>query len=119
MTDSTENATPPKSSKSRNSTSSVQIQIKPKSQLEIVPRDTEEPEFLNSVDFRDLTFSVQTVRVVIPCLEITSHHTLIQSLRYTAISCVLASLHYTFSSCVLESFRHTFSSCALDFFALW
>ena len=45
MTVSTENATPKKSSKSRNSNSSVQIQIEPKSQYEFVLRDTEEFEY--------------------------------------------------------------------------
>jgi len=44
-------ATPPKSTKSRNSNSSVQIQMKPKSQCESVPRDTEEFKFLDLVDF--------------------------------------------------------------------
>ena len=38
MTDQTENNTPAKSTKARNSISSVQIQIKPKSQFEFVPR---------------------------------------------------------------------------------
>jgi len=40
MTISTQNATTPKSTKSRNANSSVQIQIKQKSQFEFVPRDT-------------------------------------------------------------------------------
>jgi len=41
--------------------SSVQIQIQPKSQLECVPRDTEESEILDMVDFRDVVISVETV----------------------------------------------------------
>ena len=41
MTVSTENATPPKSTKSRNSNSSVQIQLNPKSKCQFVPRDAE------------------------------------------------------------------------------
>jgi len=45
--DSTENATPSKSTKSINSNSSVQIQIEPQFQFEFVPRDTEESEFLD------------------------------------------------------------------------
>ena len=47
MTVSTEDTTPPNSIISRNSISSVQIQIKSKSQFEFVPRDTEESEFLD------------------------------------------------------------------------
>jgi len=61
MTVCTENATPPKSSKSRNSSSSVQIQFEPKSQFEFVTQDTEEFEFLDLVDFGDVVFSVETV----------------------------------------------------------
>jgi len=56
MTDSTEIATPPKSSKSRNSNSLVQIQNKPKSQFEFVLRDTTESEFFDLVIFRDVGF---------------------------------------------------------------
>jgi len=51
MTVSTKNATPSKSTKSRNSNLSVQIQTKLKSQLEFVPRDTEKLEILDLVDF--------------------------------------------------------------------
>jgi len=61
MTDSTENATPPISTKSRNSNSSVPIQIKSKSQIELVPRDTEECAFLFWVDVGGVAFSVETV----------------------------------------------------------
>ena len=59
MTESTEYATPPKSTKSRNSNSSVQIQIKQKSQFELVPRDTEKSEFLNVVDGGGGAFSMK------------------------------------------------------------
>jgi len=59
----TEIATPPTSIKSRNSNSSVQIQIIPKSQFEFALRDTEEFEFLDLVDFRVVAFSVETVIV--------------------------------------------------------
>jgi len=58
---STENATSPKSTKSRNPNFSVQIQIKPKSQLEFAPRDTKEFEFLDFADFGDVAFSVEIV----------------------------------------------------------
>ena len=40
----------------QNSNSSVQIQIRPQSQLEFVPRDTEGSEFLDVVDFGDVFF---------------------------------------------------------------
>jgi len=52
MTDSIENATPPKSSRSSNLKSSVQIQITLKFQFEFVPRDTEGSKFLDLVDFK-------------------------------------------------------------------
>ena len=61
MTLSTQIATPLKSSKSRNSHSSVQIQIEPKSRFEFVPRDTGEFGFLDLVDFGDVAFSVESV----------------------------------------------------------
>ena len=60
MTDSTENATPPKSTKSRNSNSSVQVQSNSKSRFEFVLQDTEESEFLDFVDFGSVAFSVET-----------------------------------------------------------
>jgi len=50
-----------KSTKSRNSNSSVQMQTKSKSQLEFVPRDTEESEFLDLGGFGDVASSVETV----------------------------------------------------------
>jgi len=58
MTDSTKNATPPKSTRSRISYSAVQIQIKPQFQFQFVPRDTEKSEFLDLVDLGDVAFSV-------------------------------------------------------------
>jgi len=61
VTCSTENATPPKSTKSRNSNSLVQNQIKPKSPFEFVPRNTEKSEILDLVDFRSVAISVETV----------------------------------------------------------
>jgi len=59
MTDSTENATPPKSTESRNSKSLLQIQIKNKSQSEFVPRNTEEFEFVDMVDFGNVAFTMK------------------------------------------------------------
>jgi len=56
---STQNPLLPKSTKSRNSNFSVQIQIKPKSQFEFVPQDTEKSEFLNLADFGGVTISVK------------------------------------------------------------
>jgi len=53
---STGNATPPKSTKSRDSNSSVQVQIQPRSQSEFVPQDSEKCEFLDLVDFCDAEF---------------------------------------------------------------
>ena len=65
MTAATCNATPPKFTKSRNSNSLVQIQIKPKSdwksQFEFVPRDTEKSEFRDLLNFGEVAFSVETV----------------------------------------------------------
>jgi len=61
MTDSTEHATLPKFAKSRNSNSSVQIQIGTKFQFQFVPRHNEESEFLDLVDFGGEVFSVETV----------------------------------------------------------
>jgi len=58
---STENATPPKSSRSRNSDSSVQIQTEPTCQFEFVPRYTEKSGFLDLIDVGDVAFSVETV----------------------------------------------------------
>jgi len=51
MTDSTSIVTLPESTKSTNSNSPVQVQIKPKSQSGFVPRETGKSEFLDSVDF--------------------------------------------------------------------
>jgi len=56
---STENAAPPKSATSRNSNSSVQIQIKSKSQFELVPHGPEKSEFLDLVDFWGAAFSMK------------------------------------------------------------
>ena len=39
----------------------VQTQIKPKSQFEFVPQDTEKSKFINLVDFGDTAFQVGTV----------------------------------------------------------
>jgi len=61
MIDSAEHDTPPKSTKSKNSRFLVQIQIKPKSQIDIVSRDTEESEFLDLVDLGGCCISVESV----------------------------------------------------------
>jgi len=61
MTDSSENATPQKSIKPRSSNSLVQIHIKQEFQFEFVPRNTEESEFHDLVDFGDVAISVQSV----------------------------------------------------------
>ena len=45
------NYSPPKSTKSQNSDSSVQIQLGPSFPHEFVPQYTEESEFLDTVDF--------------------------------------------------------------------
>jgi len=52
---------PPKSTKSRNLISLVQIQIKSKSQYEFVPRDTMESDFFDVVDFGCVAISMETV----------------------------------------------------------
>ena len=74
MTDSTQNATPPKSTKSKNWNSSVQIHIQSKSQFDFVPRDTEKSEFLDLVDSGDLAMCVsgnrqQAARLLLPPLQ--------------------------------------------------
>jgi len=38
--------------------------MKPKSQSEFVPRDTEESEFLDLADFEGVAISVETVKIV-------------------------------------------------------
>ena len=60
MAVSTERATAPESTTFKKSNFSVQIQIKPKSQFEFVPQATEKSEFLESVHFGDVAFSVET-----------------------------------------------------------
>jgi len=60
MTVSTENTTTPESTTSRNTNSSVQIQIKPTSQSGFVPRGTKKIEFVDLVDFGGVAMSVET-----------------------------------------------------------
>jgi len=72
MTDSTENAATPKSTRSRNS-NLVHIQIRPKSQCKFVPQDTEESEFLELVDFNCASFSGETVIAAQNILSFTYH----------------------------------------------
>jgi len=57
MTDSTENATHPKSIESKNSDLSVYIQIGPNFQFEFVPRNTVESGFVDVTDFGGGNFS--------------------------------------------------------------
>jgi len=61
LTDSTEHATPPKSTNLRNSNFSVQIQIKPESQFGFVPRNAEKTEFFDAENFGGTAFSVESV----------------------------------------------------------
>jgi len=61
MTDSAEIASPPQTTRSRNSNLSVQIEIKPTSQFEFVLRDTEESGFLDLADFGGEAFSSESV----------------------------------------------------------
>jgi len=61
MTDSTENAVPPKTTNSENSNSSVQCQIVPNFQFVFVPKDVEESQFFDSVDFGGVSLLVESV----------------------------------------------------------
>ena len=63
MTDSTENATPLKFTKSPNRDSSEKIQIGPIFQLEFVPLYTEESGILNAADFGGVAIAMDTVIV--------------------------------------------------------
>ena len=56
---------PLKMSHLRKSNSSVHIQFTPSSQFEFVPRDTEESEFPDSVEFGDTAFLVESVRGIV------------------------------------------------------
>ena len=69
VTNSTENVTPPKSSKYRNSNSSVQM--KSKSQFGFVSRDTEKSEFLDLVDFGSVAISVESVIGLYPYVQVS------------------------------------------------
>ena len=68
MIDSTQIATPPKSTQSKHSNSSVQIQINPKSQVEFAPRDTENSEFLDVGDFGGIAISVEPIVCTCVCV---------------------------------------------------
>jgi len=57
---SSENATRSKPTKSTKSNFVVQIQMKSKSQFDFVPRDTEESELMDLVDFLGVAISVGT-----------------------------------------------------------
>jgi len=60
----TESATPSKSTKSRNSNSSDQIRIQPNFRFVLVPRDIEEVEFLDLMDFEEVALSAEWVMLV-------------------------------------------------------
>jgi len=81
MTDSTENATPSKSTKSRNSNSSVQIQIWRISQFDFVPRDTVESEILGLVNIGELAISVWKLTYT-PANVLSSHQHFIVTRLY-------------------------------------
>jgi len=89
MTDSTENATSPKSTKFSNSNLLIPVQIKPKSQFEFAPRPTEKSEFLDSVDFGGVASSVQSV--------ISTHTWCMCHVDYIKKCVVRASERYTLS----------------------
>jgi len=99
-TDSTENATPPKSTRSRNSIPLIwiclQIQIKSKSQFEFVPRDTEESEVLDLVDFGGVAFSVESV--IYSLVFMCTCHTFISVTCTHEHACIHDSFHWTFTS---------------------
>jgi len=76
MTDSTENATTPNCTKSKNWDSSVQIQSGPSFSLEFVTQDPGESEFL---DFGGVVFSLEIV------IRVSLTHTHIQ-ISYTHMS---------------------------------
>jgi len=62
LTVSSENTTPPKPTKSRNSNFSEQLEINSRSQFEFVPWDAEESEFLDLMNFRCVATSVETFK---------------------------------------------------------
>jgi len=61
VTLSSDNVMTPKSTETRNSNSSGQIQIKSKSTFDSVSRDIENSEFLDLADFGGVVFSVESV----------------------------------------------------------
>jgi len=70
-----------------------QIQIGPNFRFESVGRDTEESEFLDSVDFGAVALSVETVEVV--CLQAqTSTLSGFKSARFYAYPCIDRLLAY-------------------------
>jgi len=71
---SSQNAEPPKSTKPTNSNFSIQFPIQPKSQFGFVPRDTEESEFLNTEDFGDVAFLVESVKEYFITKALTFEH---------------------------------------------
>jgi len=74
---------PPKSTKSSNSNSSVQIRIKANISFEFVPRDTEKSECLDLVDFGGVSVSVESVipQSVVP-QSVVPHTVSLQSMEF-------------------------------------
>ena len=69
ITVSTGNATPPKFTKSRNSNSSLQIQIKPEFYFACVPRDTDEFYFVKFGGFRGCGILSGTCNICIDSMQ--------------------------------------------------
>ena len=61
MTDSTLKCYTPEIHQIQTSNFSVQLQIKPKSEFDFVPRDTQKTEFFDAEDYGDAALSVESV----------------------------------------------------------
>jgi len=97
---------PPKSTKSRNSNPSVQLQIKPKSQLEFVPRDTEKAEMLDLVDFGGVAISGGSVMHVFTFTRDTRAYTP-KEIRCRGLEMIVSAGG---CCCVMCLLRHAFMS---------
>ena len=75
MTYSTENATNPRSIKSRNSKFSAHTQIRIKSRFEFVPWVTEKSEIRDWVDFGGVAITVEAVKVALSTKRMVFYHT--------------------------------------------
>jgi len=97
MTVSTENATLPKSTKSRNSDSSVSCSTNSNRDFELLCTCTEEFEFLDFVDFGGVAFSVESV---IPLVSTNTHthlHIITQRAAQTYAQTEMLTQTYTHS----------------------